>query len=194
MYFWTFALFVTAKSVFSGSCLSVILLPLTLMIVTTKFATVDGWNSDIDCHPAMLEPSKTCEPTVMLSTQKPAGFVSSAPNVSGSLYERNCSAIVFPAYGARLQVTCCHPLTMPVKPGTFALAVGSAPGSVSDVVYGGHDRLVVGRAPPVENRAKAKAPTASPVQDPAKGDRPPAALGSGREPTPPAPPCAPAPP
>src|SRR4051794_17886776 len=160
MYFWTFALFVTAKSVFSGSCLSVILLPLTLMIVTTKFATVDGWNSDIDCHPAMLEPSKTCEPTVMLSTQNPAGFVSSAPNVSGSLYERNCSAIVCPAYGARLQVTCCQPLTMPVKPGTFAFAVGSAPGSVVAVVYGGHDRLVYDAPPSVETWTKPKAPPA----------------------------------
>src|SRR5262245_65812894 len=110
------------------------------MSVTTKFATAAGRNSDIDCQPAMLAPSKTCEPTVMLSTQKPAGFVSSAPNVSGSLYERNCSAIVCPAYGARLQVTCCHPLTMPVKPGTFALAVGSAPGSVAEVVSGRHDR------------------------------------------------------
>src|SRR5262245_5338386 len=105
MYFWMFALFVTAKSLFSGSCLSVIFLPFTLMIVTTKFETLVGWTCVIDFHDAMSEPSEiSVEPILTLSTQKPGSTAALSPSVAGSLNVRNASR-TSPLYPDRLQVS-----------------------------------------------------------------------------------------
>src|SRR5580765_8777852 len=108
MYFWTFALFATAKSAFNGSCLSVILLPFTLMSVTAKPETDDGWICVGDFHVARSDPSEiSVAPILTLSTQKPTGFVPSAPRVAGSLYVRNARSTL-PLYPARLHVSLFH--------------------------------------------------------------------------------------
>src|SRR5262249_25452214 len=89
-YFWTSALFLTSKSVFSGSSLSVILFPFTLMIVTTKLETDDGRTCVGDCQPVSVEPSETTvDPIATLSTQKPGSTAALSPSVAGSLNVRN---------------------------------------------------------------------------------------------------------
>ena len=91
------------------------------------------WENDF--QPSRVEPSLSdVPPTATLSIQTPGGIVPDSPSVAGSLNVRNASNTVWPAYAERLHVSCFQAPEKPVKPGTFATAVGNASGLCSDVV------------------------------------------------------------